>query len=87
MKDADASAAHQTPAEPPNRAEAPGATTPSEPKRLKTAPAKYTWMPDPATLTHDEIRKFFESDRYPYRYKMARALFTRPRRPGFRQSF
>ena len=32
-------------------------------------------MPDPDSLTQDEIRKFFESDRYPYRYKMARAPY------------
>ncbi|WP_227428116.1 polyphosphate kinase 2 [Roseibaca sp. Y0-43] len=32
-------------------------------------------MPDPDTLTQDEIRQFFESDRYPYRYKMARAPY------------
>ena len=36
------------------------------------APKRYVWQPDPATLTHEEIRQFFESDRYPYRYKMAR---------------
>ncbi|TQM93065.1 polyphosphate kinase 2 [Roseinatronobacter monicus] len=40
--------------------------------RLKTAPKGHSWKPDPATLTTEEIRKFFESDRYPYRYKLAR---------------
>ncbi|SUZ33820.1 hypothetical protein ROE7235_03595 [Roseibaca ekhonensis] len=69
MKDADAQA---NPAAPDFVVE-PAETT--DPVRLKTAPAKYNWMPDPAKLTHDEIRKFFESDRYPYRYKMARAPY------------
>ncbi len=39
---------------------------------LKKAPKNHAWKPDPATLTPAEIRQFFESDRYPYRYKMAR---------------
>ena len=44
-------------------------------RKLKTAPKNHTWQPDPATLTSEEIRSFFESDRYPYRYKMARAPY------------
>jgi polyphosphate kinase 2 len=43
--------------------------------RLKTAPKGHSWKPDPASLTTEEIRSFFESDRYPYRYKMARAPY------------
>ena len=39
---------------------------------LKKAPKNHTWKPDPATLSSAEIRQFFESDRYPYRYKLAR---------------
>ncbi len=33
--------------------------------------------PDPATLSTDEIRRYFESDRYPYRTKMARKTYER----------
>ncbi|TVS00529.1 MAG: polyphosphate kinase 2 [Rhodobacteraceae bacterium] len=40
--------------------------------KLRTAPKNHRWRPDPEQLTHEEIRQFFESDRYPYRYKMAR---------------
>ncbi len=43
--------------------------------RMKTAPKGHSWKPDPATLTAEEIRSFFESDRFPYRYKMARAPY------------
>jgi len=41
-------------------------------EELATAPKRHVWQPDPSTLTHEEIRQFFESDRYPYRYKLAR---------------
>ncbi len=40
--------------------------------RLKTAPKNHRWRPDPDDLTTEELRQFFESDRYPYRYKLAR---------------
>jgi polyphosphate kinase len=44
---------------------------------LTTAPKDHVWKPDPSTLTTEEIRRFFESDRYPYRYKLARAPYER----------
>ncbi|TVP69836.1 MAG: polyphosphate kinase 2 [Rhodobacteraceae bacterium] len=44
-------------------------------KRLPTAPKGHEWTPDASTLTTEEIRQYFESDRYPYRYKMARAPY------------
>ncbi len=50
--------------------DAPGAEEPG--KKLRTAPRDHRWQPDPDSLTNEEIRQFFESDRYPYRYKMAR---------------
>jgi len=44
-------------------------------RKMKTAPKTYKWVPDPAELTTEEIRTFFESDRYPYRYKMPRQSY------------
>jgi polyphosphate kinase len=53
----------------------PEIAAPPETSRMRTAPKGYAWKPDRATLTHEEIRQFFESDRYPYRYKLARATY------------
>jgi len=79
MKDSDAVTAPLSDVIAPEQTDVAAAAQPApelaEPARLKPAPAKYAWMPDPDSLTQDEIRKFFESDRYPYRYKMARAPY------------
>lgn len=45
--------------------------------QLKTAPKGHVWEPDASKLTTEEIRTFFESDRYPYRYRFARAPYER----------
>ena len=56
-------------AEPPS---VPCIPQPAAGARLKAAPKDYSWTPDVSALTAAEIRQFFESDRYPYRYRMAR---------------
>ncbi len=45
--------------------------------RLKPAPKGHVWKPDASKLSTEEIRKYFESDRYPYRYKLARAPYEK----------
>lgn len=45
--------------------------------RLLSEPKDYTLKPDHASLTSEDIRQNFASERYPYRYKMARATYER----------
>jgi polyphosphate kinase len=59
----------------PQTPDTPAISPPQETARMRTAPKGYAWQPDRATLTHEEIRQYFESDRYPYRYKLARATY------------
>ncbi len=45
--------------------------------QMEKAPKGHVWKPDASQLTPEEIRRYFESDRYPYRYKFARVPYER----------